>query len=139
MSGRLRGLFLFTDLSFLVYWVVTAFHWIPPEYAYQDYNNKLLTVWNWSFLPLDLLISATGLISLYFYRKSSPVWRPLVLISLILTSCSGLQAIAFWVIKQDFDLAWWIPNLYLLLYPLFFIPGLVRQMAFTDASMNRRA
>ncbi|AKG36741.1 YvaD family protein [Paenibacillus durus] len=139
MSGKLKGLFLFTDLSFLVYWLATAFHWIPPEYAYQDYNNKLLVVWNWSFFPLDLLISATGLLSLYYYRKNSPVWRPLVLISLILTSCSGLQAIAFWAIKQDFDLAWWIPNLYLLCYPLFFLPGLVREISFSEVSMNRRA
>lgn len=137
MSGKLKGLFLFTDIAFLAYWLVTCFHWIPPEYAYQDYNNQLLVIWNWSFFPLDILISATGFLSLYCYRKSSAVWQPLVLISLVLTFCSGLQAIAFWAIKQDFDLAWWIPNLYLLLYPLFFIPGLVRKMTLAPTADSR--
>ncbi|WP_442603964.1 DUF5360 family protein [Paenibacillus sp. KN14-4R] len=129
MSGKLRGLLLFTDISFLIYWFVTYFHLIPPSYAYQDYNNKLLVIWNWSFFPPDVLISVTGLLSLYYYRKSNAVWQPLVLISLVLTSCSGLQAIAFWVIKGDYDLLWWIPNLFLLLYPLFFVPGLVRRVS----------
>lgn len=31
----------------------------------------------------------------------------------------------FWIIKSDFDLMWWVSNLYLLLYPLFFIPKLL--------------
>lgn len=129
MSRKLKGLFLLTDTAFIVYWLVTALHLIPPEYAYQDYNNKLLVIWNWSFFPLDLIISATGLLGLYYYRKSNAAWQPMVLISLVLTSCSGLQAISFWIIKQDYSLGWWIPNLFLLLYPLFFIPGLVHRMS----------
>ncbi|WP_314590023.1 YvaD family protein [Paenibacillus terrigena] len=133
MNGKLRKLLLVTDISFLVYWFVTYFHLIPPSYAYQDYNNAMLVTWNWSFFPLDVLISITGLLSLYYNRKSNAVWKPMVLISLVLTSCSGLQAIAFWVIKEDYDLMWWIPNLFLLIYPLFFIPGLVRN-GFIDKS-----
>ncbi len=39
--------------------------------------------------------------------------------------CSGLQAIAFWVFIGDFDLMWWAFNLYLLLYPLYFIQKLL--------------
>jgi hypothetical protein len=39
---------------------------------------------------------------------------------------SGLNAIAFWVIRGDFDPTWWIPNLYLLIYPFFFLPQLLR-------------
>jgi len=126
MSGKLRKLLILTDISFLLYWFVTYFQLIPSRYAYQDYTDEMLVIWNWSFFPLDVLISITGLLSLYYYRKSGALWRPLVLISLVLTSCSGLQAISFWVIKQDYDLMWWIPNLFLLIYPLFFIPGLVR-------------
>jgi len=42
-----------------------------------------------------------------------------------LTLSSGLQAIAFWTIRHDFDWLWWAPNLYLLLYPFFFIPNLM--------------
>ncbi|MED4585266.1 DUF5360 family protein [Brevibacillus choshinensis] len=26
---------------------------------------------------------------------------------------------------MDFDPSWWVPNLYLMLYPLFFIPGIL--------------
>lgn len=127
MSRTLRGLFLLTDVAFIVYWALTAFHLIPPEYAYQDYSNELLVVWNWSFFPLDVLISATGLSAVYMSFKNRSLWQPLALISLVLTSCSGLQAIAFWMIKQDYDLMWWIPNLYLLVYPMFHIPGLARR------------
>ncbi|MBW2224881.1 MAG: DUF5360 family protein, partial [Deltaproteobacteria bacterium] len=44
----------------------------------------------------------------------------------VLTSCSGLMAVSFWTLRADFDPAWWLPNLFLLLYPLWFLPGLVR-------------
>ncbi|MXQ52577.1 hypothetical protein GSM42_02185 [Shimazuella sp. KC615] len=32
------------------------------------------------------------------------------------------------MIKLEFDLLWWIPNLYLLLYPLFFIPSIIKNV-----------
>jgi hypothetical protein len=122
---RLRWFFLVTDIGFIVYWTITAIHVIPKDYLFKDYDNPILMAWNWSFLPLDLFISATGLLSLYFYRRNRAEWRSLALVSLVLTFCSGLQAIAFWVIRHDFNPAWWAPNLFLLLYPLFFIPGFV--------------
>ncbi len=53
-------------------------------------------------------------------------WRPWALLSLAFTSASGLQAIAFWAIRGDFDLAWWLPNLFLLLYPVAALPVLLR-------------
>ncbi|RNB89433.1 hypothetical protein EDM56_09540 [Brevibacillus fluminis] len=121
MSRSLKGMFLFTDIGFVIYWVITYFELIPKAYLYQDYKNSLLVAWNWSFFPLDMFISMTGMISLYMHRKMDDRWRHAALISLILTFCSGLQAIVFWVIRLDFDPAWWIPNLFLLLYPLFFI------------------
>jgi hypothetical protein len=31
------------------------------------------------------------------------------------------MAVVFWAIRGDFELAWWVPNLFLLVYPLFFI------------------
>ncbi|MGI6187453.1 MAG: DUF5360 family protein, partial [Brevibacillus sp.] len=58
----------------------------------------------------------------------------LALISLVLTSCSGLQAISFWLFKGDFDPVWWIPNLYLLIYPLFFLPRFFREQPVVSAS-----
>ncbi|EGG36049.1 YvaD family protein [Paenibacillus sp. HGF5] len=125
MSKTLKGLFLVTDIGFIMYWVITALALIPNEYLYQDYTNELLVVWNWSFFPLDIFISVTGMYSLYLHKRRNAKWKNLALISLTLTFCSGLQAIVFWIIKSDFDLMWWVPNLYLLLYPLFFIPKLL--------------
>jgi len=122
----LRIFFWVTDLGFIVYWAITLLHIIPDSYLFKDYNNPILHAWNWSFLPLDILISITGLISLYNYKQGNPIWSKMALISLILTSCSGLQAISFWALRNDFDISWWVPNLYLLIYPLFFIPRFLK-------------
>ena len=124
--GALRYLFLLVDLGFLAYWLITLLHLIPPEYLFQDYQNPLLVAWNWSFLPLDIVVSVTGLASLALYQRGSSSWRLLAFCSLLLTSVSGLQAIAFWVIRGDFMVEWWAPNLFLLVYPWFFLRGLSR-------------
>ncbi len=124
--SSLKIFFWFTDLGFIVYWLITALHLIPAQYLFQDYTNPILTAWNWSFLPLDLAISATGLAALWAYTKKLELWRSIALISLVLTFSSGLNAIAFWVIYGDFDPTWWIPNLYLFIYPLFFLPKLLK-------------
>jgi hypothetical protein len=121
----LRYLFLFVDIGFIVYWLVTALHLIPAEYAYNDYTNPILVNWNWSFFPLDILVSATGLYSVWLSGRNDARWRSFALISLVLTSTSGLQAISYWVLAGEFDPTWWIPNLILLLYPMFFIPKLI--------------
>ena len=123
----LKFFFLVTDIGFILYWLITLLHLIPPEYLFQDYTNPILTAWNWSFLPLDLFVSATGLTSLFLYRRGDERWKMIALISLVLTFASGLQAIAFWVLRGDFDPTWWIPNLYLMLYPPFFIVRLLRE------------
>lgn len=127
--NRLRPFFLIVDIGFILYWAITLLELIPAEHLFQDYANPLLVAWNWSFLPLDLMISATGITSLALFARQRPLWAPLALISLTLTFTSGLQAIAFWTIRGDFDLAWWAPNLFLMIYPLFFIPGLLRRLA----------
>jgi hypothetical protein len=121
----LKNFLLFTDVSFLLYWLFTFLHLLPEKYLFKDYENPILIAWNWSFLPLDLIISFTGILSLLLYKKSLKYWSKLALISLVLTSCSGLQAISFWTLRRDFDLMWWLPNLFLLIYPLFFIPYLI--------------
>lgn len=128
-SKTLKLLFLTVDIGFIVYWTLTLLHLIPAEYLFEDYNDPLLVAWNWSFFPLDLFISATGLSSLYLRKKRHPAWRYFALTSLVLTFCSGLQAIAFWAIRLEFDPAWWIPNLFLLVYPLFFIPRFMKPEA----------
>ncbi len=125
----LRPFFLFVDTGFILYWSITHFKLIPEELLFPDYHNELLVIWNWSFLPLDILVSITGLSSLILFRRGHALWKPLALISLVLTSASGLQAIVFWSIQGWFDWSWWLPNLFLLLYPLFFIPRLARELA----------
>ncbi len=133
--NRLKYFFSVVDIGFIVYWLITLLGLVPDEYLFKDYHNPILVAWNWSFLPLDLFISGTGLSSLWLWRIKHNSWRPLALISLVLTFCSGLQAISFWVLRSDFDISWWIPNLFLLIYPLFFIPGFVR---FDDQGRQRR-
>ncbi|MCX7709674.1 MAG: YvaD family protein [Clostridia bacterium] len=116
----LKPFFLITDIGFILYWTITTLHIIPDEYLFKDYYNPVVAAWNWSFMPLDLFISITGLTSLYLYHRKNPAWSGMALASLVLTFCSGLMAIAFWGIKGDFDIGFWIPNLYLLIYPFFF-------------------
>ncbi|MFB5649848.1 DUF5360 family protein [Leptospira wolffii] len=122
----LRWFFLATDIGFILYWAITLVHAIPEEYFFKDYDNPILSAWNWSFLPLDLFISFTGLTSLYLSKTGKKEWRALALVSLALTFASGLQALAFWTIRSDYNWSWWIANGYLLIYPLFYFPKLIR-------------
>jgi hypothetical protein len=122
-----RPFFLLVDIGFMLYWMVTALHLLPAAYLYKDYQDPLLTAWNWSFAPLDLVVSATGIGSLMLSRKYSARAVRLAIVSLSLTSASGFQAISFWAIRGDFDALWWAPNLFLLLYPWFFLLPLLRE------------
>jgi Family of unknown function (DUF5360) len=124
----LKYFFIFVDWAFIIYWLITAFEWIPAEYLYNDYKNPILVNWNWSFFPLDIFVSMTGFYSIYLSNRGDQKWQVFALISLVLTSVSGLQAISYWVLAKDFDPTWWIPNLLLLIYPIFFIPGIVRRL-----------
>ncbi|MET9025482.1 DUF5360 family protein [Nocardia sp. NPDC004168] len=116
--GPTKIAMLITDVGFLLYWAIAFAQVIPPEWAYKDYTDPILSDWNYSFVVLDLAASATGLASLC----RSPGWRTLMTVSLTLTSVAGLQAIAFWTLRGDFSPLWWVPNLFLLLFP---IPALV--------------
>jgi len=118
----LKYQFLVVDTGFVLYWLITGFHLLPPDWLFNHYENPVMVIWNWSFLPLDLCISLTGILAVVCFSKLKPIWKPLAMISLALTFCSGLQAIAFWAIEKDFNLTWWIPNGYLLAYPLFYLP-----------------
>lgn len=118
---RLRMCFLLVDLGFVAYWSCVWLQLLPQSYLFKDYENPILQAWNVSFLPLDLLITASGLGSLWLQARRRTAWRVLALVSLSLTMCSGLQALAFWAIRDDYDVVWWAPNLFLFIYPLFFI------------------
>lgn len=62
--GPTKLAMLVTDIGFLVYWAIAFAQIIPPELAYKDYANPILSDWNFSFVVLDLAASATGLASL---------------------------------------------------------------------------
>jgi hypothetical protein len=111
---------------FIIYWIITFLKIIPKEYLFKGYSNPLMVAWKWSFFPLDLMISIIGLTGLFLFWGKNNLWKNLVFISLILTFCSGFQAISFWIIRSDFDIYRWIPNLYLVIYPLFFVPLLLK-------------
>lgn len=116
----LKYFFLVNDVGFILYWAITLLHIVPAEYLYNNYFDPMMVAWNWSFFPLDMLISFTGLTSIYLYKKKKPFWPRLSLISLVLTFCSGLMAISFWTLTRDFNLSFWVMNLFLMVYPLFF-------------------
>lgn len=123
----LTTLMVLTDVGFIAYWVVTGLHLLPAEWLYRDATNAMMVDWNWSFLSLDLLVSATGLSGLHLARRGRAAARGLVIISLTLTSASGLMALSFWVLRRDFDLGWWLANGFLLVYPLPYLVRLLRE------------
>lgn len=65
------------------------------------------------------MASLVGLWALWDAKRGGRVWRLLLPASLSMTMCAGLMALAFWAIRGDLDLAWCLPNLYLLIWPMF--------------------
>ena len=109
-----KRLMWIADVGFILYWTTTAFHLLPAEWLYADHDNPLMVAWNWSFFPLDMLASITGLWALLRPHQSDT----LKTMSLTLTMVAGGMAIGFWGFRGEFDLSWWLPNLYLLLFPI---------------------
>lgn len=129
MPAGLRWGLLITDWGFVLYWSVTALAAmqviaVPPAWMFRDYATPVMGAWNWSFAPLDLLASLFGLAAVHAHRRGAP-WRGAAIVSLALTSCAGLMAIAFWTLVGDFDLSWWAPNLALMLWPWIYLPRLM--------------
>lgn len=119
------------DISFVIYWIVVAIDIVPEQYMFRDYKSDVMQSWNWSFLPLDLLISFTGILAAVLWRQNRASWIVFITISLSLMFCAGLQAIAFWVLVGDFDPTWWGMNLVLMIVPCIFLPNLLRKLATT--------
>jgi len=72
---QLKYIFLIVDIGFILYWVITILKIIPSEYLYSDYNNPMMVDWNWSFLPLDMCISFTGLKSVFKFNRNDETWK----------------------------------------------------------------
>ncbi|MCE9600398.1 MAG: YvaD family protein, partial [Spirochaetia bacterium] len=99
----------------------------PAQFLFPNYEEKVLVIWNWSFLPLDFLVTLTGLTALTLEKQGSPLWKNFAIMSLCFTMASGLMAIGFWSFQGWFDISWWLPNLYLMLYPIVFLAKLLRE------------
>jgi hypothetical protein len=125
LTRALRWNLVVTDVGFLVYWFITALGFLPAAWLFKDYQNPILVSWNWSFAPIDLLASILGLSALAASKQGTNAWRQLALISVTLTFCAGFMALAFWFLRQDFDPMWWVPNLYLAVWPLYVIRNLI--------------
>jgi hypothetical protein len=123
----LRTCFLVVDVGFIVYWVLVAFEHIPRAWLFKNHEEPLLIDWSRSFLILYALIAVTGLLTLYLAARRSGKALPMALLSLAFSFCAGLQALSFWTLRSDFSWIWWLPNLFLLLYPLPFLLFIVRR------------
>ena len=123
----LRWNLLLTDFGFVLYWIASALSLFPADWLYKDHSNPILMAWNWSFAPIDLTASASGLLALWCARTGRATWVRWALISLSLTLCAGLMAIAFWSLRRDFDPVWWLPNLYLVAWPAWCLRSLLSE------------
>jgi hypothetical protein len=121
-----------TDLLFLAYWSVSLLHLaglvaLPADLMYRDFDLPRVVAWNWSFFPLDLAFSLCGLASVAASRRGSPAWLPLAIVSLAFTVAAGGMAVAYWAILGEFDPSWFLPNLAIMLWPLFFVRTIMRR------------
>ncbi|MFF0527710.1 DUF5360 family protein [Nocardia amikacinitolerans] len=51
-------------------------------------------------------------------RRQPPPAERMMLVSLTATAAAGLMALKFSLASCEFDLAWWIPNAWLPLFPM---------------------
>jgi len=121
-----RKLMFITGLGMLIYWSVTLLMAvkildIPGEWLFKDYHDQRVMAWNWSFFPLDIALSLTGLRALHLEKVGHESWKAWAIVSLTLTVCAGLMAISYWVLVKDFDMMWWVPNVFLMVWPLPFL------------------
>lgn len=129
----MKPFILVTDIGFLVYWTISlplilGYDLVPTDWLFKDYHNPIIYAWNWSFFPLDMVLSLCGLLAVRRHSRDDASWVPLAAFSLALTFCAGFMAICFWLIRLDFDVSWWSANLFLTIWPLFFLPKLAKLM-----------
>ncbi|MEV0046346.1 DUF5360 family protein [Nocardia rhamnosiphila] len=109
--ARIKRVLLWTDLGFLAYWVATVLGVVSVG------ADPFLQQWNWSFLGLDLAAIGLGLGSLLLVRRRPAAGERLMLVSLTATAAAGVMALNFYLVRCEFDPAWWIPNGWLVLFP----------------------
>lgn len=109
--ARTKRVMLWTDLGFLAYWIATALGVVSVG------TDPFLQQWNWSFLGVDLIAIGVGLASLLVARRRPAVAERMMLVSLTATAAAGLMALNFYLVRCEFDPAWWAPNAWLVLFP----------------------
>jgi uncharacterized protein DUF5360 len=127
----MKPFLLVTDVSFIAYWsvsfvVLLGYKLVPQDWLFKDYHDPIIFAWNWSFFPLDMVLSICGLMAVRRHKQGDPTWRALASFSLALTFCAGFMAISFWAVRLDFDPGWWAANLFLMIWPLFFLLRLAK-------------
>lgn len=144
MSPTLAWALTITDFAFLIYWAAAALHalaiiQIPQEWLYTNADDPRVVAWNWSFFPLDVAFSLTGLAAVRYARVGSGAWRPLALISLILTMVAGGMAVGYWLLLAEYDPFWIGANTLLLIWPIPFLAGLVRDLSVPTSTLGGEA
>ncbi|MEU3657952.1 DUF5360 family protein [Streptomyces sp. NPDC032161] len=107
-----------TDVGFVVYWALVIIGALPPEAMFDEYTDPRVTAWNWSFLPLDIAASISGLAAVRAMRRGSHAAPAALTLSLALTATAGGMAVAYFTLRGQLDPSWLLPNLALLLFPL---------------------
>ncbi|MCP3998008.1 MAG: YvaD family protein [bacterium] len=59
---RMKPLLLITDIGFITYWCVSLLllagvDAVPVKWLFKDYEDPIVYAWNWSFFPLDMVLS----------------------------------------------------------------------------------
>jgi hypothetical protein len=139
---RFIPIFLITDLLLLMYWSVAGLDAlglvaVPADYLYSDYHQPLIVLWNWSFFPMDLLLSLSGLLAVILFKRRHGAWYEASIASVTLTFAAGFMAISYWSLAQDFSWSWWIPNLGMVLWPLAYLVTLTRRKHGRGTSPSR--
>jgi len=134
MPNGLIWTFRILDWSMILYWAIIslgalAIVSLPASFMYDGYGTPIIDAWNWSFAPLDILFAILGLFAIKQSQKQDPRWPLFAMASLCLTFCAGLMAVGFWAIRGEFNLSWWLPNLILMLVPLYWVTKLLRAAA----------
>ncbi len=137
MSNSLKAFIVTTDVLFITYWIVAGLIAagvlnISHEHLYANYSTAEVNAWNWSFFPLDIALSIMGLMAVRAAKTGDARWRPLALISLVLTMTAGLMAISYWTLLLEFNPSWYLPNLLLVIWPIFFLTDLVQPVQVND-------
>jgi Family of unknown function (DUF5360) len=132
MPKGLLWTFRLVDGGMLAYWsaavlAASGIIHLPASFMYDGYGTPMVDAWNWSFAPLDVIFSILGLLSIRLAHGGNPKWRATALLSLALTFCAGLMAIAFWSLIGYFSISWWLPNMMLLALPLWWIHRLMKE------------